>query len=127
MQKSKERFLILFLLIISAVPRFWGLGASHFYGDETKTLYLDKTIPAITYFLDQRKGPMQFFVTWVVEKLSGGFSELWMRLPFAIAGLLSVLVFYLLVKKLFDYKVAFVASLLYSFSGFSITFSRTVQ
>ncbi len=127
MSTNREKVLIALLLIVSAVPRFWGLGASHFYGDETKTLYLDKTVPAAVYFLDQRKGPIQFFVTWTVEKLSGGYDEFWIRLPFAIAGLLSVLAFYLLVKKLFDIKIAFLATLLYSFSGFSVAFSRTAQ
>lgn len=122
-----EKLLITFLLVISAIARVWGLGFSHFYGDETKTLYLDKTIPASVYFLDQRKGPMQFFITWVVEKLSGGYDEFWIRFPFALAGILSVLVFYILVKKLFDIKVATVAAVLYSFNGFSVAFSRTAQ
>jgi 4-amino-4-deoxy-L-arabinose transferase-like glycosyltransferase len=36
-------------------------------------------------------------------------------------------VMYLLVKKVFDEKTALIAALLYSFSGFSIAFSRTAQ
>jgi 4-amino-4-deoxy-L-arabinose transferase-like glycosyltransferase len=122
-----EILVLLFILILSAIPRFFQLGYSHFYGDEIKTLYLDKTVSATDFFLSQRKGPVQFLVVWVMEKFSGGFFEFWTRLPFAIAGLLSVLFFYLFVKKTIGFKTALISSVLYSFSGFSVAFSRTAQ
>jgi len=115
------------ILILSAFLRFSGLGYSQYYGDETKALYLDKTIPAFEFFMDQRKGPLQFFVAWIMEKITGGYNEFFMRLPFAIAGFLSVYVFYLLVKKLFDTRVGLIAAFLFSISGFNVAFSRTVQ
>lgn len=116
-----------FLILLSAVLRLWGLGYSNFYGDETKTLYLDKTVPAIKFFLDQRKGPLQFFIVWVVENVTGGFSEFWVRFPFALAGLFSVFAFYIVVKKLFNSRVAFISALIFSVSGFNIAFARTAQ
>ena len=126
--KSKiEKILVTLLLILSFVPRFASLGYSTYYGDETKVLYTDKTIPALTFLMDQRKGPVQFVVAWVMEKLTGGYQEFWMRLPFAIAGFLTVIVFYIVVRKLFNWQAALIATLLFASNGFNIAFARTVQ
>lgn len=122
-----ESVFVLLLFGVTFVLRFPQLGYSHFYGDETKTFYLDKTISASNFLLNQRKGPVQFLVPWITEKLLGGFDEFYTRLPFTIASVLAVFVLYLIVRKLFNYKVAFVASLLFSVNGFYIAFARTVQ
>ena len=122
----KQSFLI-FLILLSSFLRLSGLGYSNFYGDETKTLYLNKTIPALSFFMNQRKGPVQFLMVWIMEKLSGGYSEFFVRLPFALASILAVVVFYFLVKRLFNSQVAYVSSLLLSINGLSIAFGRTAQ
>jgi 4-amino-4-deoxy-L-arabinose transferase-like glycosyltransferase len=122
-----EIFLIVVIAVFTVFTRFWGLGYSHYYGDETKTLYLDKTVPATQWFLNQRKGPVQFLATWFMEKITGGYTEAWIRFPFAVAGTLSVGVFYLLVRKLFGFRYAVVSTILFAFSGFNLAFSRTAQ
>lgn len=136
-----EKIFLLIVFVISAFLRFSDLGYSHFYGDETKTLYLDKTIPAQIFFLDQRKGPVQFLVVWIMEKLTGGFDEGTLRIPFAVAGFISVFVVYFLAKKMFLYifkdekkqniktsnVAAFLTAFLFSVSGFNVAFSRTIQ
>jgi 4-amino-4-deoxy-L-arabinose transferase-like glycosyltransferase len=122
-----EIIYLLIILIIGLTLRVCGLGFSHFYGDETKTLYLNKTVPAVSFLLDQRKGPVQFIVSWVVEKVTGGYSELYVRIPFALAGWLSILVFYLTVRKLFGWKASVISTFLFSLNGFNIAFSRTAQ
>ncbi|KKS15971.1 MAG: Glycosyl transferase family 39 [candidate division WWE3 bacterium GW2011_GWB1_41_6] len=125
--KNPETTFFLLLMSTTLLLRVPQLGYSHFYGDETKTLYLDKTVPATKFFLDQRKGPLQFFVAWGVEKVSGSYDEQWIRLPFALAGVLSVAIFYILIKKLFNWQTALVSSLLLSFNGLFVAFSRTAQ
>ena len=122
-----ETVFLITLFVVSFVLRFPQLGYSQFYGDETKTLYWNKTIPAVEFFLDQRKGPVQFFVVWVVEKATGGFTETAVRFPFALAGFGSVFVLYFLVKKLFDFKAAFLSAFIFSLNGFYIAFARTAQ
>lgn len=126
MKKYEVCFLI-FLFVISAVLRFPQLGYSHFYGDEAKTLFLRKDVSAKDFFLNQRKGPVQFLVVWMMEKVSGGYGEGFIRLPFAVAGVLNVLVFYYIVRELFGSKTASVSSLLYSLNGLFVAFSRTAQ
>jgi 4-amino-4-deoxy-L-arabinose transferase-like glycosyltransferase len=122
-----EAVVLAFILITSSFLRFYQLGYSNFYGDETKTFYLDKTVPAYEFFMNQRKGPVQFLVVWVMEKLVGMPHELWTRLPFALAGLLSIGLAYLLIRKLSNWHVAAFCAFLFSFNGFNIAFSRTIQ
>ena len=123
----KKYWALILILLLSSFVRFYNLSFSHFYGDETKTLYLDKTIPASQFLMDQRKGPVQFLIVWFTEKVFGGYDEFYTRLPFAICGISAILAFYLLVEKLFDKKAALLASALFAVSGFNIAFSRTAQ
>ncbi len=119
---------ILFIVLTAAFfLRFSGLGDTTFYGDETKTFYLDKTVPAVKFLLDQRKGPVQFIVVWTTEQVIGGYDTFFTRLPFAWVGLLSIMVFYLVTEKLFEQKTALLATILFAFNGFFIAFSRTIQ
>ncbi|OGC46153.1 hypothetical protein A2V49_01840 [candidate division WWE3 bacterium RBG_19FT_COMBO_34_6] len=125
--KNRYKLLLFFILTLSFILRFYNLGYSHFYGDETKVFYIDKTISASNFFLDQRKGPVQFFVSWLTEKAIGGFDEFYSRIPFALIGWVSIIIFYLVIKKLFNEKIALISTFLYAFNGFYIAFSRTVQ
>lgn len=122
-----EVVVLTFLIIISFFLRFTQIGYSDFYGDEAKTLYWNKTVPATQFLLNQRKGPVQFMAAWFMEKVSGGFEEGIIRLPFAFAGFLAVPVLYILIRRKFGVLVAFVATFLFSTNGFYIAFSRTVQ
>lgn len=115
------------LIILSIFLRFSDLGYSHFYGDEAKALYLRKDVSAQDFLLNQRKGPVQFVAAWAMEKLTGSFNETTTRLPFVVAGVLSVVIFYFLVRTLFGTQVALYSGYLFSLSGFNIAFSRTVQ
>lgn len=126
-QLRDRKYILFIVLILAFFLRFWGLGYSNFYGDETKTFYLDKTVPAAKFLLDQRKGPVQFVVVWTMEKLAGGYDTFLTRAPFALAGTLSVFVLFLVVQKIAGNKAALLATGLYAFNGFYIAFSRTIQ
>jgi 4-amino-4-deoxy-L-arabinose transferase-like glycosyltransferase len=126
---SKRKFelvLVLITFLLAGFLRLYRLGYSNFYGDETKTFYLRKDVAAKDFLLNQRKGPVQFLVVWATEKLFG-FHEFWTRLPFALAGGFSLVVFYFLVRKLFGSSVALLSTLFMSLNGFFIAFSRTAQ
>ncbi len=122
-----QPYLLFIILILSFFLRFWDLGYSNFYGDETKTFYLDKTVPASEFFMNQRKGPVQFAVVWGMEKVLGGYDEFYTRIPFAIAGTLAVAALYLVVQKIAGNKAALIATALFGLNGFFIAFSRTIQ
>lgn len=122
-----EKVFIGLVFILGFFVRTLDLGYSHYYGDEIKTLYLDKTVSASEFFLNQRKGPVQFFAVWVMEKISGGFSEGIIRLPFSLASSLSIIFFYLFVKKIFGRNAGYFSTAIYAFWGFSVAFARTAQ
>jgi predicted membrane-bound mannosyltransferase len=122
-----EIFLIAVLIITSSFLRFPQLSYSHFYGDETKVIYWNKTTPASQFLLNQRKGPFQFVVAWTVEKLTGSFNERTVRTPFAVAGVLNVYIFYLLVKKILNRKAALFSSFLFSFNGFFVAYKHNIK
>lgn len=127
MSVLRKQYFLIFLVLLTTFLRLSDLGYSNFYGDETKTLYLNKTLSAFQFFMNQRKGPIQFLVVWVIEKLTGGYNEFFIRLPFALASIFAVIVFYFFIRKLFNTRVASIASLLLSINGFSIAFGRTAQ
>ena len=120
--------LVVFLLALTSSLRFPQLGYSHFYGDEIKTLYLRKDVSAKEFLLNQRKGPVQFLAVWGVEKVFGEFTPNLVRLPFAVAGVLSVVVLFFFVVAYFgDIGLALLSALFYALSGIYIAFSRTAQ
>jgi len=118
---------LIIILAISAFLRLTQLGYSNFYGDETKAIYYRKSNAATEHFLNQRKGPGQFLVAWTVETITNSYDELFMRLPSAIVGILSVYVLYLLTKNLFNKKVALISALFFSLNGIYIAFARILQ
>ncbi|MFA6981735.1 MAG: glycosyltransferase family 39 protein, partial [Patescibacteria group bacterium] len=125
---GKFKLLLLSLvLLISGFLRFTELGYSHFYGDETKAVYYKKNIGAKEYFLSQRRPPLQFIFSWGTEKLSGGFDEGAIRLPFAIAGFLCSVLVFLIIYTAFGYWQGLLSTLIFSTNGFYIAYSRTVQ
>lgn len=127
MAKKKELVILAIIVLLSAFIRFYQLGYSHFYGDEIKTLYLRKDVSAFNFLMNQRKGPGQFLVSWLAEKVSGGYTEVAVRFPYALVGVSLVLVFYLFVRQNFGITVAIFSTALFSLNGFYIAFSRTAQ
>jgi 4-amino-4-deoxy-L-arabinose transferase-like glycosyltransferase len=125
----KKLWPIILVLIISAALRFINLGYSDYQGDEIKAFYRPTTGQTMVEFLmAQRKGPIQFFVTGIEKLILGDFdNNLLIRLPFALANLLSVFFFYKFVELLFNKKTAVYASLFYTVNGFIVAFSRIVQ
>lgn len=120
---------ILLILIISISLRILNLGYSDYQGDEIKAFFdpgPDETVSE--FLLDQRKGPGQFFVTYLISLVNNDYSnEFVSRLPFAIAGILSVFYFYKLLEKEFNSKVAFYASFFFATNGFLVALTRIVQ
>ena len=95
---------LLFIITLSGVLRFFSLGYSDYQGDEIKSLFIkEEDMSYSEFFLDQRKGPGQFFVTFITKQLDQDYSnEFLHRFPFAIAGSFSGYFFYKLVLIYFN-------------------------
>ncbi|OGC46729.1 hypothetical protein A3F07_03715 [candidate division WWE3 bacterium RIFCSPHIGHO2_12_FULL_38_15] len=127
--KKRDTIFTLILLFSSFILRMVNLGYSDYQGDEIKALFLpDQGQNISAFLLDQRKGPVQFIVTFFIKFINPDYSnEFLTRLPFALAGIFAVLVFYKFLKLHFKDEVAFFASFFLSTNGFLIAFSRIVQ
>jgi hypothetical protein len=131
LKKNKlELLLLLILFTVTFILRVPNLGYSDYIGDEHKaTIQLDTDQSLWHFFTHQRKGPMQFFVSYIPYAITGDFTnELAERIPFTIYGIASIFVFYALVKKLTkDVWVAFLASMFLTVNGFIVGFARIAQ
>jgi hypothetical protein len=117
------------VIACGAVLRLWNLGYSDYQGDEIKALYRPDPGQGLwSFLLDQRKGPVQFVTTYFVHFFDRDYSsELLERLPFAIAGVVSLWFFYRFVAMHFDDRVALLATGLYATNGMIVALSRLAQ
>ncbi len=117
------------VLLVGAVLRLWNLGYSNFQGDEVKALFpSDGDVDLRAFLFDQRKGPMQFLVTFAVHLVDSDYSsELLARLPFALAATVSIWFFFRFVELHFGSGVAIIATFFYATNGMVVGLSRIVQ
>lgn len=120
---------ILFLIYISLWLRIMNLWYSDYTGDEIKSLWRPSPgQSAIDFLYKQKKGPTEFFVTYLFKYFDPTFSnEFLQRLPFALIGILGIYFFYRLVALHYGKKIALYASLLLSINGIFIGLMRIVQ
>ena len=125
----KQNLLLLILGFTTLWLRLVNLGYSDYQGDEIKALFLPEEGQSIyTFFLTQRKGPMQFIITFLLKLVDPNYiNRFFMRLPFAVAGILAVFFFYKLINLYFDKKIAFFSAFFLATNGFFVAFSRIIQ
>lgn len=127
---TPEALAILFILLLASILRFKNLEYSDYIGDEHKAFLIPgQNQTTWDFLLKQRKGPMQFVVSYIPRLIVGNFNnELAERIPFSIISVLSVPVFYLLVKKLTKNKnVSLFSTSLFMVNGFIVGFGRIAQ
>ena len=125
----KENIQFIIVLAVAFVLRFVNLGYSDFQGDEIKALYLPLQGQSFfEYIMDQRKGPVQFIVTYILKIIDPTYNNQFLvRVPFAIAGFLAVYFSFKLIETHFGKKIAFYSSLFLATNGFFVAFSRIAQ
>ncbi|MBV6627328.1 MAG: glycosyltransferase family 39 protein [Rivularia sp. (in: Bacteria)] len=128
-RKIKSFIPVIYLIFATLWLRLINLGYSNYQGDEIKALYRPKLNQELwDFLLSQRKGPIQFLVTYLMGIFNPTYdNELYIRLPFAIAGILAVYIFYKLIKLEYGQEIAVYSSLFLSINGFFVAFSRIVQ
>ena len=129
MRKLIKAFPLIYLIFVTLWLRLINLGYSDYQGDEIKALYRPEAGQGISEFLfSQRKGPIQFFVTYIIKIFNPNYdNELFVRLPFAVAGILAVYFFYKLVKLHFGEKIALYSAFFMATNGLFVAFARIAQ
>lgn len=129
MNRQTKLFFVILLSIITGWLSLVHLGYSNFQGDEIKALCRPKEGQGLLDFLlSQRKGPVQFLITCLYGLFDPLFSnEFLVRLPFSLASIFSVFVFYKFVNVHFGERIAIYSSLFMATNGIFVAFARIVQ
>lgn len=129
MKKTLSLLPILFLIFVTVWLRIVNLGYADYQGDEIKALWRPaEGQSGIDFLYMQKKGPTEFFVTYLFRYFDPTFSnEFLQRLPFALAGILSIYFFYRLISKLYGKKIALYGTLLFSINGIFVGLYRIIQ
>ncbi len=127
--KLRPNLALFFVVAVCIFLRLVSLGYSEYQGDETQALYLPKADQTMVQFLlSQKKGPVQYLITAAIKAVSGGYSNTFLtRLPFALAGVLAGMFFYLVVRNITDSTTALFSLAFYATNGMFVAFSRIVQ
>ncbi|MFW6063724.1 MAG: glycosyltransferase family 39 protein [Chloroflexota bacterium] len=117
------------LLVLTIALRYPNLAHKEFQGDEG--VIMERAAAALLgddaeLFLHQ-KGPVEILIPLYTWGLSDSINEFWSRLPFAAAGVVTVLTIYLLGRLWLGKWFALLAAFLFAVNGFALAFSRIVQ
>ena len=128
--KRMDYILLGVILLVAAVLRLWKLGQVPFMHDEFSAL-LRTRFDNFHDFIQQGVMPdshpigVQLFL-WGWVKLFG-WSEFWVKLPFALMGIGSVYLIYLIGRQWFNRKVGLFSAAFFAVSQFTIFYSQLAR
>lgn len=120
---------IFLVLILAAILRFTGLGQSLWLDEAISVTFaqkLDFWKFVTQYPIGDFHPPLYFAMLWIWGHLFG-FSELSVRFPSVIFGVLTVFFTYLIGKELFSKKVGFLAAIFLSLAPLHIYYSQEAR
>jgi 4-amino-4-deoxy-L-arabinose transferase-like glycosyltransferase len=120
---------LILILLIAAVFRLVNIYYSDLQGDEADILLraVRLTYGQTDAILTHSKGPGEILLLDAIGLLTGRFNEQTARLPFALAGVMSVGIITLLGEKLINPAAGRLAGLLAAIDGVFISYARTAQ
>ena len=128
--KKLDYILIGIIILVAALLRLWKLGQVPFMHDEFSAL-LRTRFDNLHDFIQQGIMPdshplgVQLFL-WGWVKVFG-WSELWVKLPFALMGIGSVYLIYLIGHQWFNRKVGLFSAAFFAVSQFTIFYSQLAR
>jgi len=116
-------------VLVAAFFSFVNLGYSDYWGDEMNGLLRAVAViggrPETLY--EHTKGPVEVLLPAVFGLPVGRFEPFVLRFPFAVAHVVGVGGYYLLVRRLFGRNVGLLAALILAVNGLYLAFGRIVQ
>ena len=135
--KNKKEFLrydnviLLIIIVVSAVLRLWKLGSVPFMHDEfsalSRTCYdsFRDLIHDGVMVGDSHPAGTQVFLYLLVKVF--GWNEFWLKLPFALMGIASVYLIYVIASQWFNHKVGLVSAAFVSVSELFLFYSQLAR
>ena len=128
--KTIDLVLIAVIMVVAAVLRLWKLGQVPFMHDEFSAL-LRTRFDNFHDFIQQGVlpdshpiGAQAFLWLWV---RIFGWSELWVKLPFALMGIGSIYLIYLIGRQWFNRKVGLFSAAFFAVSQFTVFYSQLAR
>lgn len=128
--KRMDYILLTVIILVAAVLRLWKLGEVPFMHDEFSAL-LRTRFDNFHDFIQQGVMPdshpigVQLFL-WGWVKLFG-WSEFWVKLPFALMGIGSIYLIYLIGRQWFNRKVGLFSAAFFAVSQFTVFYSHLAR
>ena len=128
--KKLDLILLAVILVVAAILRLWKLGQVPFMHDEFSAL-LRTRFDNFHDFIQQGVMPdshpigVQLFL-WVWVKLFG-WSEFWVKLPFALMGIGSIYLIYIIGRQWFNRKVGLFSAAFFAVSQFTTFYSQLAR
>ena len=119
------------ILLVAAVLRLWKLGQVPFMHDEFSALFrlkYDSFRDLIHYGVmegDSHPAGVQVFLYYWTKLV--GWNELWVKLPFALLGVGSIFLIYLIGKQWFNSKVGLLAAAFFAVSQLTVFYSQLAR
>lgn len=123
---NKNILLILLILVLAILVRSYGLTFESIWLDESFSIYYAQQSITQIVSLPDTNPPLYNLVLSPFVKIFG-IGKFWVRLPSVIFGVLSVLFMYLLTKKIFNQRIALIASLILSISSYHVFYSQEAR
>lgn len=124
--KFNSTFLIILIVLIGACLRLYKLGYLYPAGDEYRHLLSMKHYMADGFF-EHVASPLPTYIIYILSKFFGVTSLFIFRLPFALLGISTIALFYLMLKKEINIYVALIASYLFAIMPVAIGLSKYIR
>ena len=128
--KRLDYILLGVIMVVAAVLRLWKLGQVPFMHDEFSAL-LRTRFDNFNDFIQQGVMPdshpigVQLFL-WLWVRVFG-WSEFWVKLPFALIGIGSVYLIYIIGRQWFNRKVGLFSAAFFAVSQFTVFYSQLAR
>lgn len=129
-RRHTEEWILALILLMSAVMRLWNYSGWSLSNDELSALYGASlgdfsTMMREYVWTDFHPAGTQIFIYYWIELF--GNSEASVRLPFVLAGILSVLFTYLIAARWFNKTTGLFAAAALGFLGYTILYSQLAR
>lgn len=128
--RFKKNFLLLLILLVATVLRFWNYSEIPFSNDEFSALFrthFDNFSDLINkgILIDGHPAGVQVFIFYWVQLF--GYSEISVKFPFIIFGILSIYVFYLIAKRWYNETVALICASFLASLQYTVMYSQIAR
>jgi hypothetical protein len=128
--KNADGILLGIIMAVAAILRFWDFSSLPFMHDEFSALIrtnFDNFHDLVEYGIipDSHPAGTQLFLYFWVKLV--GWSEFWVKLPFALMGLASIYLIFKIGQQWFNNKVGLLSAAFFAASQFTIFYSQLAR